>query len=76
MSVSIFSKCGTCQRASVLYRANPPPTWSWMPPDAIRSSVRVAISSAPLVPRTCWRSNHVSTIGCGNFGAGPNPPQV
>ena len=59
MSVSIFSKCGTCQRASVLYRAKPPPTWSWMPPDAIRSRVRVAISSAPLLPRTCWRSNHV-----------------
>src|SRR5690625_5544238 len=40
LSYNIFSKCGTVQLASTLYRAKPPPTWSYMPPRAMASSVR------------------------------------
>ena len=73
MSYSIFSKWGTSQCASTEYRANPPPTWSYMPPFAIRSSVVVTIVMADSEPRIMRNS---SALAGGNFGAPPKPPYV
>jgi hypothetical protein len=38
--------------------------------------VSVAMSSAPSKPRRWQRSSSSRVIGCGNFGAGPKPPQL
>ena len=52
MSYSIFSKCGTTQSASTEYRAKPPPSWSYIPPRAIASSVSSRHPQRrPVVPR-------------------------
>ena len=50
----MISKCGTSHSASVLYRWNPPPNWSRMPPAAMASSacrtcpMRASFGSGPV----------------------------
>jgi len=51
------------------------PTWSYVPPAAMASSdTRTMSSDSGAWLRTKVRSRKSSVIACGNFGAGPNPP--
>ena len=60
--MSIFSKWGTSQCASVEYRQNPPTRWSYMPPAAMASRVR----------RPMWQR----VVGTGAATASPAEAQL
>ena len=74
-SYNIFSKWGTSHISSTLYRENPPPIWSYMPPLAMASSDVVTTFSRSLSsPASSWRNSTSRFIVLGNFGAFPKPP--
>ena len=76
-SYNIFSKWGTSHFSSTLYRENPPPMWSYIPPAAMASSEIRTVSTRLSSPfNNDTRSSRSSANVDGNFGAPPKPPHV